>query len=56
MDYSSKSGPQNRAYESPVTDVYFCEIENPLAKSNTETINDDDDVYDWGITTNNISL
>ena len=39
---------QDRIYESPVMDVFYLQIEDTLAKSNTETIGEDDDEYDWG--------
>ena len=29
-------------------DVFYLQIEDTLAKSNTETIGEDDDEYDWG--------
>ena len=47
MIYRSGSNSQDRAYVSPTMDVLFLQIENTLAASNTEPIDDDDDEYDW---------
>ncbi len=35
-------------YETPVAECYTFEVEDPLAKSNTEQIIEDDDEYGWG--------
>ena len=40
--------PQDRAYVSPAMDVLYLQVEDTIAKSNTETIGEDDDEYDWG--------
>ena len=37
---------ENR-YTTPSVDVFILEIEDTLAASNTEPIDDDDDEYDW---------
>ena len=39
---------QEMPYEAPAAYLYSLEIEDPLAKSNTETIDEDDEEYDWG--------
>ena len=36
-------------YVAPAADLYSLEVEDTLAISNTETIDEDEDEYDWGI-------
>ena len=40
---------QERPYEAPAAHLYSLEVEDTLAKSNTETIDEDDEEYDWGV-------
>ena len=51
MNYNSESKPslQDQAYVAPAADLYSLEVEDTLAISNTETIDEDEDEYDWGI-------
>lgn len=40
---------QERPYEAPAVQLYSLEVEDTLAKSNTETIDEDNEEYDWGV-------
>ncbi len=47
LQHKSSFNSQERRYAHPVTVVITIEIEDTLAKSNTEQIIEDDDEYGW---------
>ncbi len=47
LDMHSEFISQEKPYVSPATVVISIEIEDTLAKSNTEQIIEDDDEYGW---------
>ena len=43
----SKSNMQDRIYVIPAAELFSLEIEETLARSNTESIEEDDEEYGW---------